>query len=129
MRDHLVRVGIDTVRGFTTSLEGQNLVVPKVVNAEDLQNFDRVLLLDMRNKTEYAEGCIPGAEQLNGGRVMWALDRLPRTGTIVTYCRSGVRNGVAASALRREGFDIVELDGSYLAWEEFEANAPVLASA
>lgn len=129
LRDHLVRVGIDTVSGFTTSLDGFELVQPKLVQPEDLESFDRVLLLDMRNKTEYAEGHIPGAEQLNGGRVMWALDRLPRTGTIVTYCRSGVRNGVAASALRREGFDIVELDGSYLAWEEFQENVPALANA
>jgi hydroxyacylglutathione hydrolase len=40
-----------------------------------------------------------------------------------------VRNGVAASALRREGFDIAELDGSYLAWEEFQKNALVTAAA
>ena len=129
MRDHLVRVGVDTVSGFITSLDGFALEQPKLVRAEDLESVDRVLLLDMRNKTEYAEGFIPGAEQLNGGRVMWELDRLPRTGTIVTYCRSGVRNGVAASALRREGFDIVELDGSYLAWTEFQENAPALAPA
>lgn len=127
MRDHLVRVGIDTVRGFVTTLEGFDLVRPKLVRVEDLKNFDRVMLLDMRNKTEYAEGFIPGAEQLNGGRVMWALERLPRDGTIVTYCRSGVRNGVAASALRREGFDIAELDGSYLAWEELVQSSPALA--
>jgi hydroxyacylglutathione hydrolase len=129
LRDHLVRVGIDTVRGFTTSLEGFDLVQPKLVQPEELDGFDRVLLLDMRNKTEYAEGNIPGAVQLSGGRVMWNLDQLPRTGTIVTYCRSGVRNGVAASALRREGFDIAELDGSYLAWEEFQKNALVTAAA
>ena len=134
MRDHLVRVGIDTVSGYTTSLDGFDLVVPKLISSADLDSFDHVLLLDMRNKTEYAEGHIPGAKQLSGGRVMWNLDQLPRTGTIVTYCRSGVRNGVAASALRREGYDIVELDGSYLAWEEFQASTderrtPVLADA
>lgn len=129
MRNHLVRVGIDTVRGFTTSLDGLPLVRPTLVTPAELEGFDRVMLLDLRNKTEYAEGYIPGAEQLSGGRVMWALDRLPRTGTIVTYCRSGVRNGVAASALRREGLDIAELDGSYLAWVEFQESAPVLASA
>lgn len=129
MRDHLVRVGIDTVSGFTTSLDGFDLVVPKLVSPEHLESFDYAMLLDMRNKTEYAEGHIPESEQLSGGRVMWALDRLPRGGTIVTYCRSGVRNSVAASALRREGFDIVELDGSYVAWEEFQETAPVLANA
>jgi hydroxyacylglutathione hydrolase len=129
MRDHLVRVGIDSVRGFITSLDGLELTQPKLVNPEDLDSFDRVMLLDIRNKTEYSEGHLPGAEQLSGGRVMWAQHRLPRNGTIVTYCRSGVRNGVAASALRREGFDIAELDGSYLAWSEIPGHAPVLAAA
>lgn len=129
LRDHLVRVGIDSVRGFITSLDGLELVKPKMVRPEDLDGFDRVLLLDMRNKTEFADGHLPGAEQLSGGRVMWALDQLPTTGTIVTYCQSGVRNSVAASALRREGYDIVELEGSYLAWSALQANKPELVTA
>ncbi|MBH0054373.1 MBL fold metallo-hydrolase [Salinibacterium sp. SWN139] len=116
LRDHLVRVGIDTVSGFVTTLDGLTLVVPELVDPATLEDVDRVLLLDVRNKTEFAEGHIPGAEQLSGGRVMWALDQLPREGTIVTYCQSGVRNSVAASALRRAGYDVAELDGSYLGW-------------
>ena len=129
MRDHLVRVGIDSVRGYITSLDGLELEQPKLVSPEELHTVDRVMLLDIRNKTEYAEGHLPGAQQLSGGRVMWSQHNLPRNGTIVTYCRSGARNGVASSALRREGFDIVELDGSYLAWSEIPGNTPVLANA
>lgn len=75
------------------------------------------MLLDLRNKTEHAEGHIPGAHQLSGGRVLWNLDELPAADeTIVSYCQSGVRNSVAASALRRKGYDVVELEGSYLGW-------------
>jgi len=129
MRDHLVRVGIDTVRGFITTLDGFDLVRPTLVGPEELEGFDRVMLLDVRNKTEYVDGHLPGAEQLSGGRVMWNLDRLRRNGTIVTYCRSGVRNAVASSALRREGFDIAELDGSYLAWTKFQEHGSALLNA
>lgn len=127
-RDHLIRVGIDTVRGFITSLDGLELVTPKLVSPEALDEFDRVMLLDVRNKTEYADGHLPGAEQLSGGRLMWHLDELPapESGTIVTYCQSGVRNSVAASALRRKGYDVAELDGSYAAWVARPENAPVL---
>ncbi len=74
------------------------------------------MVLDVRNRTEHTAGHIPGSHQLSGGRVMWHLDELPAEGTIVTYCQSGVRNSVAASALRRAGYDVVELDGSYAAW-------------
>ncbi|GAA1208927.1 MBL fold metallo-hydrolase [Rhodoglobus aureus] len=116
LRDHLVRVGIDTVTGFVPTLDGLDLVVPELVSPAELDDLDRVLLLDVRNKTEFTEGHIPSAEQLSGGRVMWSLDQLPHEGTIVTYCQSGVRNSVAASALRRAGYDVVELDGSYLGW-------------
>lgn len=129
MRDHLVRVGIDSVRGFITSLDGLDLVEPRVVRPEDLASFPHVMLLDVRNKTEYAEGHIPGAVQLSGGRVMWHLDQLPTEGTIVTYCQSGVRNSVAASGLRRAGYDVVELDGSYLGWIAVAGHAPELVAA
>jgi hydroxyacylglutathione hydrolase len=129
LRDHLVRVGIDTVRGFITSLDGLELVEPKTVRPEQLDGFERTLLLDVRNKTEYAEGHLPGAEQLSGGRLLWNLDQLPAkdAGTIVSYCQSGTRSSVAASALRSEGYDVAELDGSYLGWAAIPGNTPVVA--
>lgn len=128
LRDHLVRVGIDTVAGFITTLEGLDLVRPKTVLPEDLDTIDRVLLLDVRNTTEYADGHLPAAEQLSGGRLLWNLDRLPEkdAGTIVSYCQSGVRNSVVSSALRREGYDVVELEGSYLAWVAVPGHEPVV---
>ena len=130
-RDHLVRVGIDAVAGFVTSLAGLDLVRPRVVTPAELPGTDRALLLDVRNKTEFAEGHLPGAAQLSGGRVLWHLDELPdpTAGTVVTYCQSGVRNSVAASALRRAGYDVAELEGSYLAWVAEPGNEPVAAAA
>ena len=89
---------------------------PPLVRPSDLRDFDAAMVLDVRNRTEHSAGHIPGSHQLSGGRVMWHLDELPESGTIVTYCQSGVRNSVAASGLRRAGYDVVELDGSYAAW-------------
>src|SRR5699024_8464103 len=111
--DHLVRVGVDDVTGYVTSLAGLPLVKPATVPPADLEGLEHALLLDVRNKTEHSERAIPGAEQLSAGRVLWHTDRLPRDGRIVTFCQSGVRNSVAASALRRAGFDVVEIEGSY----------------
>ncbi|MFP5250959.1 MAG: MBL fold metallo-hydrolase [Actinomycetes bacterium] len=129
LRDHLVRVGIDRVAGYVTSLEGLELVEPKLVSPDALGDFPHVLLLDVRNRTEHADGSIPGSEHLSGGRALWHTDELPAEGTIVTYCQSGVRNSVVASALRREGFDVAELDGSYQGWVSVAGNEPVLAGA
>lgn len=128
MRDHLARVGIDNVTGFVTSFAGLELVTPKVIEPEALADTDHVLLLDVRNKSEYAAGHLPGASQLSGGRVMWSQHQLPprAAGTIVTYCQSGLRNSVAASALRRAGYDVAELAGSYQRWSSIAGNAPVV---
>ena len=118
LRDHLLRVGIDTVTGYTTGLECLPMTTPEMIGPDELDAFDAAMVLDVRNKTEHSEGHIPGSEQLSGGRLLWNLDRLPTDGPIVTYCQSGVRNSVAASALRRAGYHVVELEGSYAAWSE-----------
>ncbi|WP_172895744.1 hypothetical protein [Brachybacterium vulturis] len=34
----------------------------------------------------------------------------------MTFCQSGLRNSVAAPALRRTSSDIIEIDGSYAGW-------------
>ena len=117
-RDHLLRVGIDTVTGYTTTFDGLPMTTPEMIGPDDLATFDAAMVLDVRNKTEHADGHIPDSEQLSGGRVLWNLDQLPTDGPIVTYCQSGVRNSVTASALRRAGYRVVELEGSYSAWAE-----------
>ncbi|MDN6604906.1 rhodanese-like domain-containing protein [Brevibacterium sp.] len=115
--DHLIRVGIDDVKGYVTSLDGLPVVAPELVAPTDLATTDYDLLLDVRNASEYAAGTIPGAKQLSAGRVLWHQDELPESGTIVTFCQSGVRNSVAASTLRSAGHHVVELEGSYLGWQ------------
>ncbi|WP_285247102.1 MBL fold metallo-hydrolase [Pseudarthrobacter sp. efr-133-R2A-89] len=122
--DHLVRVGIDNVAGYLTSIKGLPTFTPKLIQPGELEGFDTAMVLDVRNKTEHKAGHVPGSHQLSGGRVMWHLDELPAEGTIVSYCQSGVRNSVAASALRRAGYDVVELDGSYTAWNAWRNSVP-----
>lgn len=122
--DHLVRVGIDRVVGYVKSIEGLPSSTPLVLSPADLDSTDHALLLDVRSKGEYADGHIPGARQLNAGKVLWNLDALPRQRVIVTYCQTGIRNSVAASALRRAGFTIAELEGSYAGWQTWAAPSP-----
>lgn len=117
MRDAFYRVGVDTVRYYTSDIEPLADFVPPMVSAQDLEATERATLLDVRAKGEYAAGSIPGAQQLSGGSALWRLDELPEPGsTLVTFCQSGVRNSVVASGLRRAGYRVVELEGSYAAW-------------
>ncbi|GAB3269283.1 MBL fold metallo-hydrolase [Sinomonas notoginsengisoli] len=128
MRDSLVRVGIDNVAGFTPTLEGLPIETPETLSPEQLQHFDAALVLDVRNKTEHSAGHIPGSSQLSAGRVLWNTDQLPSEGVIVSYCQSGVRNSVAASALRRAGYHVVELEGSYLGWNAWRDRQETVAA-
>lgn len=118
--DRLLRVGIDQTAGYVTTIDGLPRFVPPLIEPAELAGFDAALLLDVRQRGEYAAGHIPGATQLSAARVLWHQDELPCSGTIVTYCQSGMRNTVAASALRRAGHDVVELDGSYNAWRAWQ---------
>ncbi|MFF5792249.1 rhodanese-like domain-containing protein [Paeniglutamicibacter sp. NPDC012692] len=119
MWDHLVRVGIDAVAGYVRTLDGLPSYRPETLAPADLAGFDAALLLDVRSKSEHAAGHIPGSVQLNAGRVLWHADSLPADGVIVSYCQTGARNSVAASALRRAGHRVVELEGSYAGWNSW----------
>lgn len=114
--DHLVRVGIDNVRGFVTSVVGLPQCLPETVDPRELATTDYAWLLDVRNLSEYQAGTITGARQLSAGRVLWQQSLVPLEGKIVLFCQSGMRSSIAASALRRAGHQVLELKGSYPGW-------------
>ncbi|MFB9991447.1 rhodanese-like domain-containing protein [Deinococcus oregonensis] len=116
LRRRLWMVGLDHVVGFIPSAEGLETVPAQPIPATELTQHSDALILDVRAKTEYEEGHIPGARQLHAGRLPWTLDTLPRNREIVVHCQGGTRSAAAASLLRAEGFDVIELAGGYDAW-------------
>lgn len=134
--DHFVRVGVDRLRGYVTSFDGLPVAAPPTVSPADLDKLradaSTALLLDVRGRSEHAAGTIPGAVQLSAGKVLFHRDQLPprEAGRVITFCQSGLRNVVASAALRRAGYDVVELEGSFAAWSRWraeQAEAPVPA--
>ncbi|QIN84735.1 MBL fold metallo-hydrolase [Rubrobacter tropicus] len=118
LRDRLSYVGIDGVEGYVTGLEGLEKEPVPTIPPSELDEMEDPFVLDVRARSEYEAGHIPGATRLHGGRVMWHLDELPTGGTIVIHCQSGARAAVVASALRAAGFrSVLELEGSYEGWE------------
>lgn len=127
MWDHLIRVGVDAVAGYVTALDGLPQFSPTLIEPGDVPSGDDAALLDIRDKDEHAAGHVPGSKQLHGGRVLWNLDGLPKERTIVAYCETGRRSSVVASALRNAGYDVAEIDGSYIGWQAQNLTAAVSA--
>ena len=118
LRRRLWMVGLDNVTGFIQTADHLPTEDARPFPAHELPRHKDALILDVRNKTEYAEGHIPGAKQLHAGRLPWSLSELPRDKEIVVHCQGGSRSAAAASLLRTEGFNVTELAGGYEAWEK-----------
>jgi len=73
----------------------------------------RAILIDVREPAEWAGLVAEGAlllpfSDLRSSRLQWtpALERLRGT-RLMLYCESGVRSGMAAAKLRKEGYETV----------------------
>ena len=126
MRRMLIRVGIDNVIAFVSRISELSQEKAETITADNLARLDKPYILDMRTKVDYHQGHIPKAKQMHVGRLMWNLDKLPRDKTIVSYCITGVTSLVGSSALRANGFKVVELEGSFNSWRD--KNLPIETS-
>jgi hydroxyacylglutathione hydrolase len=68
---------------------------------------DTPLVIDVRQRSEFEGGHVPGSLPIGAGELPDRLDQLPRDRPIVTICASGYRSSVAASLLRAAGFERV----------------------
>ncbi len=93
---------------------------------EELGRGD-VLLVDLREPAETADGVIPGAVLAPRGMLEFYAD--PTTSyhlegfdpgrRVVVYCAAGSRSALGAVALRQLGYrDVAHLDGGFTAWRE-----------
>nr|WP_255429399.1 rhodanese-like domain-containing protein [Ramlibacter albus] len=80
-----------------------------------------LVVLDVREREQYAEGHIAGAQLLPRGQLELRVNQeLPDpTKRIVTVCELGRISTLAAATLRQMGFQrAVALDGGMKAWRE-----------
>jgi rhodanese-related sulfurtransferase len=83
-------------------------------------------LLDVREDDEWEAGHAPRAVHVAMGLVADRLGELPSDRTVVCICRGGGRSGAVATSLEGAGYDVRNVDGGMLAWEQ--AGLPVVTS-
>ena len=82
-------------------------------------NDTNTILLDVRTASEYAEGHLGKAINIDVQRddfLQRAMTILPKDKSIAVYCRSGRRSKKAADLLADKGYRITELDNGYMGW-------------
>ena len=77
------------------------------------------MLLDVREAAEFADGAIPGAVNIPLPELRDRLDELGG-GSVLAYCKVGMRGHTATRLLEGAGIDAVNLDGGYLTWQAGE---------
>jgi rhodanese-related sulfurtransferase len=82
---------------------------------------EKLVLVDVREDNEWAQGHVPGAVHLGKGIIERDIEaRVPDTGAkVVLYCGGGFRSALVADNLQKMGYTNVEsMDGGWRGWLE-----------
>jgi rhodanese-related sulfurtransferase len=133
-KNRLARIGFDRVIGYVAEPYGAlvdhqgDVQVASRLTAkafgERAAELPNLQIVDVRNPGEVVAGAIPNAIGIPVGQLPTRLGELDPAKPTVVYCAGGYRSSVAASLLRRNGFDDVsDILGGYGAWAEAVENA------
>ncbi|MCA9115391.1 MAG: MBL fold metallo-hydrolase [Planctomycetaceae bacterium] len=126
---HLLRVGFDDVQGYlqggldsweTSGYPLDTLGTQSVQQLADRlkSGVGRMTVLDVRTEGEWNAGHIDGAIHVHGGKLQERFSDVPRDRPVSVICGSGYRGSIAASFLKREGYDdVANVVGGMSAWQ------------
>ncbi len=124
----LTYIGLDEVVGYFEAhslevlaehgveLETYDMATPEEL-ADDIDNGD-VVLVDVRGKSEWEEGHIPGAKHYMLGYLLDTANEIINGKPIVVQCQTGGRAAIGASILQAKGAGrVINMTGGFNAWE------------
>lgn len=88
---------------------------------ERLDREEKVLLIDVREESEFAKDHLPGAIHLGKGVIERDIEaRVPDVKTpMILYCGGGFRSAMAADNLQKMGYtNVISMDGGVREWRE-----------
>jgi rhodanese-related sulfurtransferase len=128
----IIATGLITFGIYTTKCHGAECKIPNTsLEAEQVTSKmnpefisrqienNEIVLLDVREGSEWDEGHIKGAQHIPLGNLNTeTIKDLPKDMQIYIYCRSGRRAGDAEIKLKELGFNNVEKLGGIIEWQE-----------
>lgn len=79
-------------------------------------------ILDVRTRAEFSAGSIPDAINIPLEELRQRIDEVPSKGSIVTYCKSGLRGYYAERILKQHGFaPVCNLSGGFDLWHQVQS--------
>lgn len=114
----LVRLGYMRLKGWLSSIHeweitGKDFWHIPVVHAQEVKNRihqnKQFILLDVRSDNEWQDGHLPGAQHIYIGELQNRLKEISKDSIITTFCGSGRRATIAASLLKQNHFNQVEI--------------------
>jgi rhodanese-related sulfurtransferase len=123
----LGRIGFDRVAGFLQGgvealdarqdLWQQTTRITATALADQLNNDDGSLVLDVRTEKEWEAGHIQGSLNIPLNRLEASLDQVPTDTPVAVHCQGGYRSSIATSLLQAHGrTNLMDLVGGYQAW-------------
>jgi molybdopterin/thiamine biosynthesis adenylyltransferase/rhodanese-related sulfurtransferase len=103
-----------------TNVEAIKKVVTERKGATGDGNGAGPVLIDVREKDEWMEGYIPGAQWIPRGFLELRIeDKVPaKDAAVVLYCAGGTRSALAARSLADLGYtNVSSMDGGFSAWK------------
>lgn len=89
-----------------------------VATAGKLREMPDVMILDVREQSEWDEVHIPGATLIPMGDIPARIKEIPTDKTVIVQCRSGNRSSQVTDYLRQQGMtNVHNLTGGMNEWE------------
>ena len=121
----LARVGYENVKGYLKGgynswmTAGKSLDMVLTIDAEefelDMKHEKDIVVVDVRKESEYDAGHIENAENCVLQNFDTSISDLNFSDRLYVHCQAGYRSMIAASILKRKGFDKVKnIKGGYL---------------
>jgi hydroxyacylglutathione hydrolase len=128
----LVRVGLDRIVGVIAPAalsayahDGGHLNRTERITMADLEQrriAGGVHVLDVRGTAEREAGQVPGALHIPHTRVGAQLAAVPRDGTLIVHCASGLRAAAVVAVLEHHGVPAVYVDDAFANYRRADAD-------